>query len=592
MRSIILICLLSLCFPIFSLAAGGKSFSVPFNYYAKDEDLPLILTQFANLQGYTPFFSPAVSGKISGRFENMKGAEFLEAMQAAFGIDWYRQGTTLHFYNVSEKKDLFLTPKAMSANRLHELLSNASLFSPDLKPRVTGEKNMLVVSGPPHYLETITKAAQAFEQSQLSNFVMEVFPLKYAWADDTSLTSLDQQITVPGIASILRTMVLGGGSSMGISSTQSSTTAQSVPGLNGQGLAAQNNTNQAQPAQAQNTAAQGSSMTVNIMADPRVNAVVVNDAAYRMPYYKKVIEDLDKPVELVEIHAAIVDVNTNFNRDLGFTFQGYDQEGNTATGGEISGGAGSFAPFPTIGTVTTGGLGLSTIYTLGSDYFLARVEALQNDGNAKVLGRPSVLTVDNIQASLENTSTYYIQVAGNDAVDLFKVEAGTVLKVTPHIIYNEDGTKAIKLAVNVHDNQNNSSDPTQIVGALPPIRQTKINTQAVVGEGQSLLIGGYYYEQEIDADSGVPFFKDIPVLGHLFKKTSKSSQQMERLILLTPRIIRANELKDNLPSHVDNPSFHRSPTQNHYEARIPPIEANSGCSKKATPSTSTVSTNE
>ncbi len=579
-RGIILFCFISLCIPNVVFAASGKDFTVPFSYYAKDESLTLILMQFARSQGYTATFSPAVTGQISGRFENMPAKDFLEAMQTAFGIAWYRQGTTLNFYNISEKKDVFITPSATSVERLYAMLESSGVFSVDLKARIAGEKNILVLSGPPQYVENISQAAMVFEKSQTSNFIMEVFPLKYAWADDTTLTSLDQQITIPGIATILRTMVLGGSTSMSV--VQQSASVPNLQGLNGQGLAAQNNQNQPNQNQTQN-APTTQTMPVNIIADPRVNAVIVNDAAYRMPYYKKVIQDLDKPVELIEIHAAIVDVNSNFNRDLGFAFQGSEQSGNTTIGGEVSGGAGSFTPLPTPGAITSGGLGLSTIYTMGSDYFLARVEALQNDGNAKVLGRPSVLTVDNIQASLENTSTYYIQVAGTESVDLFKVEAGTVLKVTPHIIYHEDGSKAIKLAVNVQDNQNNSNDPTQIVGALPPIRQTKINTQAVVGEGQSLLIGGYYYEQEVDAESGVPFFKDIPVLGHLFKKTSKSSQQMERLILLTPRIINANDIASNVPKHTDNASFHRSPTQDNYEARVPPVEVSGGgCAKKNT----------
>ncbi len=577
----ILCLVLILLYPSTSFAIV-KDLSANFSYYAEDETLPLILTQLARSQGYNAFFSPGVDGKISGRFDDMRGSEFLKAMQAAFGVNYYRQGDTLYFYHESEKQRVFITPRAMSADRLFNMLKNSDIFSPDLTPRMASDGSMIIVSGPPSYIEQISNASAVFEQNQTSNLIMEVFPLKYASAEDITLTSLDQTITVPGIASILRSMITG--DSDGTSIVQQVSTVPGMQGLNGQGLAAQGKTPLTQT-QASHPIQQ--STAINIIADARVNAVIVNDAAYRMPYYKKVIADLDKPVELVEIHAAIVDVNSNFNRDLGFNFQGVESQNDghstTSVGGEISGAPRSFTPLPEIGNITTGGLGLSTIYTLGSDYFLARIEALQTDGNARVLGRPSVLTVDNIQASLENTSTYYIQVAGNESVDLFKVEAGTVLRVTPHIIYNDDGTKAIKLAVNVQDNQNNNTSPdTQSVGALPPIRQTKINTQAIVGEGQSLLIGGYYYEQEIDAESGVPYIKNIPLLGHLFKTTSKTAQQMERLILLTPRIINAHDLKSNVPSHVDTPTFHRSPTQNNYEARTPPVERGGGCSKKST----------
>lgn len=213
---------------------------------------------------------------------------------------------------------------------------------------------------------------------------------------------------------------------------------------------------------------------------------------------------------------------------------------------------------------------LSTIYTHGSDFFLARISALESKNAARMLGRPSVLTIDNVQAVLENTTTYYIPLRGTEAVDLYKVESGTVLRVTPHIIH-ENGRTSIKLAVNVQDDQNNSasgytnlgSDANQVTVA--PIKQTKINTQAVVDVGQSLLIGGYYYEQKAEGDSGVPLLKDIPLVGNLFKTTSKSGRLMERLILLTPRIVTPDGA--NVPQRVETPDFQQTATQADYEAR-------------------------
>ena len=147
-----------------------------------------------------------------------------------------------------------------------------------------------------------------------------------------------------------------------------------------------------------------------------------------------------------------------------------------------------------------------------------------------------------------------------------------MLRVTPHIIHEKDRT-SIKLAVNVQDDQNNSSsgytgDATQVTVA--PIKQTKINTQAVVDVGQSLLIGGYYYEQKSEGDSGVPLLKDIPLIGNLFKTTSKSGQLMERLILITPRIVTPDG--NNVPNRVSEVDFHRTPIQPDYEVRQPAAE--------------------
>ena len=215
---------------------------------------------------------------------------------------------------------------------------------------------------------------------------------------------------------------------------------------------------------------------------------------------------------------------------------------------------------------------------MGADFFLAKVQALQEDGEARMLGKPSVLTVDNIQATLENTSTYYIEVGGYEKVDLFKVEAGTVLRVTPHIIKNSDGTSSIKLAVNVQDNQNDSAGTPLKTDGLAPIKQTKIHTQAIVGSNQSLLIGGYYYEEKAENDSGVPILKSIPVLGHLFKSSSKNTRRMERLILITPKIIRLDEIPQT-PDYIETEDFAKSPTQDNYENRQLP-QTGGGCTKK------------
>lgn len=551
---------------------AGSGFSKPFNYYADQQELPTVLMLFARSQGLGASISPAVDGKISGRFSDVPADKFLQGMRAAFGVSWYRIGSTLHFFNDTEMTRAFITPRALTADRLYAMLQQSAVFSPQLPPTLAPDGNMIVVSGPPEYIAQVMSAVTAFEEAQTGTIVMRVFPLKYAWAEDITVNSMDKTVTIPGIASILRAMLNG----TPVSATRVTQQKATLDTLSGTGLAAQGR-EQEQPEQAAQPEASGPG--ANIMADPRVNAVLVHDAEYRMPYYAKVIEDLDKPVELVEIHAAIVDIDTNFKRDLGITYQAADASSKGwGFGGELSSSDGAFPPLPVPGSPSGAGLTLSTIYTMGSDYFLARIQALEEEGDARMLGRPSVLTVDNVQATLENTTTYYIPIQGNEASDLFKVEAGTVLRVTPHIITEPDGRRTIKLAVNVQDDQNNDGEATAAT-PIPPIKQTKINTQAIVGAGQSLLIGGYYYEQKGSAQSGIPLLKDIPGVGNLFKTTSKSSKRMERLILITPRVISLQDMPA-IPPRVDDPSMSQSPTQADYSQRPAPPRRG-GCTHAA-----------
>ena len=583
-RQVVLACL---CLVVLSAgSASAATFRHPFSYYADSQELGTVLMNFARAEGYAASLSPAVKGTVSGRFQNVEPLTFLAGMQSAFDVNWYTLGNTIYFYHAGESQRIFLSPRTGTARQLYDALKKSAVFSPQLPPSLGAAGDVISVSGPPEYLTQIRNAVAAFEASQTEQIVMRVFPLKHAWAEDMTVSSMDKTVTVPGIASILRAMVMGSP----VSGTRVTQEKATVEKLGGKGLSALGNAESSTTQTTQASPTPVSTGSISIMADPRVNAVLVSDAAYRMPYYAQVIKDLDKPVELVEIHAAIVDIDTDFKRDLGVTFQGSGNNsdgwsGGGTTSGSTTGGTG----MPSPGVIDSAGMTLSTIYTHGSDFFLARIQALEENNEARVLGRPSVLTVDNIQATLENTTTYYVEVEGYQAVDLYKVEAGTVLRVTPHII-RENGETSIKLAVSVQDDQDNSSSTTSTSG-VPPIKQTKINTQAIVSAGQSLLIGGYYYEQKGEDESGVPLLMHIPVLGNLFKAKSKQSKRMERLILITPRIVQLND--SNVPTQVEDPSFHRAATQPDYEPRVPAQPRGAGCSRASSaPKVSTTAGSE
>ena len=188
--------------------------------------------------------------------------------------------------------------------------------------------------------------------------------------------------------------------------------------------------------------------------------------------------------------------------------------------------------------------------------------------------------MDNIEATLEDTTTRYVKVSGYQDVDLFKVESGTILQVTPHIIDDKKtGIPAISMVVKVQSNQDssdslsNSSDPDTV----PPIKQTTINTRALVREGQSLLLGGYYVEYKQEGNSGVPGLRNVPVVGKVFGSDNNNAYRRERLILITPKIVSLEDVQ-SLPSHLDNPEFEMSPTQANYLHRPAKQRESSGCS--------------
>jgi type III secretion protein C len=183
--------------------------------------------------------------------------------------------------------------------------------------------------------------------------------------------------------------------------------------------------------------------------------------------------------------------------------------------------------------VTPSAAGGAISAVIGNRYpFVARITALQTDGAAKVVSSPQVVTLSNVEAVFDNSSTYYVRVAGREDVDLFNVTAGTRLRVTPHVFNDGDGAARIKLLVQIED----GGLTGQSVDNLPIVERSGINTQALISEGESLLIGGMVRDSSTAGVDKVPLLGDIPLLGNLFKTQRKGGQRIERMFLITPRL--------------------------------------------------------
>ena len=135
--------------------------------------------------------------------------------------------------------------------------------------------------------------------------------------------------------------------------------------------------------------------------------------------------------------------------------------------------------------------------------------------------------------------------AGERQVDLFNVALGLTMRVTPTLIEDNQGRR-IKMIVRIEDGNTNSG---RLVDQIPVVNRNSISTQAIVGDGQSLLIGGYVLEENSGGKVGVPVLSDVPVLGWLFGQKSTKVRRVERMFLLTPRVITLSDLpKPALPA--------------------------------------------
>ncbi|KML17799.1 outer membrane secretin SsaC, partial [Leclercia adecarboxylata] len=165
--------------------------------------------------------------------------------------------------------------------------------------------------------------------------------------------------------------------------------------------------------------------------------------------------------------------------------------------------------------------------------FMARVSALQQNSKARVLSQPSVVTQNNIQAILDKNITFYTKLQGENVAKLESVTSGTLMRVTPRIIEDDQGRgtiQAITLQLNIQDGQ--QAGVTSPNEPLPQVQNSEITTQATMKPGQSLLLGGFVQDKQLESKSSVPLLGDIPYLGKLFSTTHHETHSVVRLFLI------------------------------------------------------------
>jgi type III secretion protein C len=380
-----------------------------------------------------------------------------------------------------------------------------------------------------------------------------MFPLKYAWAQDVSLAYGGKEVLVPGVASVLRSLLGSPSGGDAYYDGGDRTLRPTVEKLRGRGMASVGNprrngrNRQARddyyedyyedypPPQQSAPAPVNSGDQVRIEAERRLNAVIVRDTKDRMPYYEQIIAALDVEPQLVEIEAQIVDVNTDKALQLGVNYR-FSNAGDEALFGR---GDASDLRLRNGQNITPAGQGFFFSTVLGnSGNFVARVNALATEDAAKIVSRPQVVTMSNTEAIVEANRSFFVRVAGDYDVDLFNVNAGTTLRVTPHVLRETGQTPRIRLLVTVEDG---SLTPAQ-VDQIPIVDRAAINTQALILEGESLLLGGLVRDEEYKSVRKVPLLGDVPILKYAFRYSTKNKTRVERLFLITPRLIPANRL--------------------------------------------------
>lgn len=293
----------------------------------------------------------------------------------------------------------------------------------------------------------------------------------------------------------------------------------------------------------------------SVSIDQRTNTLIVRDIPEVLTRAESLVRTLDTQTPQVMISARIVEASSNFSRDVGIQWGGSlsatsalgnstglafpsDAAAVGAVPGNFGGGFGVptqpnwAVSFPAgIAPNQGGGLGLTFGSAGGAALLNMRLTALETQGVIKTVSAPKVTTLDNKEAVIgQGVSIPFSQVSAAGVNTVF-VEAKLELKVTPHV--TSDGSVLLKIRAT--NNQPND----QLVGAngQPSITKREAETEVLVKDGDTTVIGGIYTRRTAESVAQVPFFGDIPILGWLFKSRRAVDDRTELLVFISPTIV-------------------------------------------------------
>jgi type IV pilus assembly protein PilQ len=301
----------------------------------------------------------------------------------------------------------------------------------------------------------------------------------------------------------------------------------------------------------------------SVISESRTNQLFVSDIPSKLEEIQAMIAKIDIPVRQVLIEARIVEANDRFGRALGIKLGGYDARGQAGgipgynVGGNNYLTVGSnynLVGWQTRQTSTDPGYNNTNFVNLpantSSDSFAGAVaqtvavslfsatanrflnlelSALESDGKGKVVSSPRVITADQVKALIEQGEELPYQVAtASGATSIAFRKANLKLEVTPQI--TPEGS--VILSVDVNKDSRGTLTPQGYA-----INTKHVQTQVLVENGGTVVIGGIYTQDEGETVNKVPLLGDVPVLGHLFKNKTRTTSKTELLIFLTPKVV-------------------------------------------------------
>lgn len=520
-------------------------------YVAERKELKAFLREFAASQDVGIFIDEQVQGALTGRYD-LTPRSMMALLASTFGLTWYFDGRVLHVYPSTAMDSEVVKLEDTTQAEFERTLQRLGISDSRFPLSYDADTQSALVSGPRRFVELVKQAARSGGRpaSQESPMQMRVFPLRFALADDYVYQQGGREYRVAGVVTMLRQLYAEKPSTQLASVKRPNATikppVERTTKLTGTDVTVRlpPSFQDFQRATAEaldppTTRSQASSSSPTFAADTRTNTVIIRDAPERLSSYESVIKALDVRPQIIEIDATIIEVSSDDFSSLGIDWRVLSNRVDAQVGG------GNRQP-PSSGLAASGTPDAQASSLLGSvsggvlsavigdrRKLIARISALEEKGRASVRAQPKVITLNNVEAVLESLSTFYVRVAGFQDAQLFDISVGTSIRVTPSVIAEQLDQNQVRLLLRIED----GALSEQKVDQIPVVQRTTLAAQSLVAEGQTLVIAGYSQEREREAQTGLPVFSSLPVIGALFRTTEKSRARVERLFIITPRLL-------------------------------------------------------
>ena len=266
----------------------------------------------------------------------------------------------------------------------------------------------------------------------------------------------------------------------------------------------------------------------SVTVDDRTNSIIAYQTQTNLDELRRIVSQLDIPVRQVMIEARIVEASVDFSKELGVEWKGVTTGfGNFALNGATGRGA-----FVDLGaSAPTSGIGIGFI----TDNTILDLElsAMEKTGNGEVVSQPKVVTSDKETAKiLKGSEVPYQEASSSGATTTSFKEAALSLEVTPQITPDNRVIIEVKVTKDAPD-----FSQAAATGGVPTIQKNEVNAKVLVSDGETIVIGGVFTNNQSKSVDKVPFLGDLPYLGRLFRRDLVKDSKSELLIFLTPRIM-------------------------------------------------------